>query len=230
MKPYYQDEHATIYNADCLAVLGALRADAIVTDPPYALNYTPDTGGKITGDKVRDFRRMLLKLPKALAHTEANTLALFTRWDIWRDVHSAFDALWPPCACAVWDKDNLGRGNCNHVGQAHELIYLSAPAQHMMRVAGRRVHNIIRHAIVPPGKMLHPTEKPVGVMRWLCEAMCPEGGTVLDPFMGSGPTLLAARECGRKAIGIELEERWCEVAVRRLQQGDFFTANAGGEH
>lgn len=216
--PYYDRDGITIYKGDCLKIMGQLKVDSIVTDPPYALNYVGDTGGKITGDRVRDFRRMLLKLPKAMAHTEANTLAMFTRWDIWRDIHESFDKLWPPCTCVIWDKDDNGRGNCNHVGQAHEMVYLSAPANHVMRVGGKRVHNIIRCKKNRTVGMLHPTEKPVRVMAWLVEAMCPAGGIVLDPFMGSGTTLVAAKMMGRRAIGIELEEKHCETAVQRLAQ------------
>lgn len=214
--PFYDRDGITIYNGDCLAIMGKLKVDAIVTDPPYALNYVSDTGGKITGDKVRDFRRMLLKLPKAFAHTDANTLGMFTRWDIWRDMHESFDKLWPPCTCVIWDKDDNGRGNCNHVGMAHEMVYVSAPANHVMRVGGKRVHNIIRCKKNRTVGMLHPTEKPVPVMQWLIEALCPAGGLVLDPFMGSGTTLVAAKLLGRRAIGIELDATHCQTAVDRL--------------
>jgi site-specific DNA-methyltransferase (adenine-specific) len=70
-----------------------------------------------------------------------------------------------------------------------------------------------------PYTKLHPCPKPVEVMRWLVGLFCPEGGTVLDPFMGSGATLRAAKDLGRYAIGIELEEPYCEAAVKRLGQG-----------
>ncbi len=69
----------------------------------------------------------------------------------------------------------------------------------------------------------HPTVKPVALMRYLCRLLAPPaGGTVLDPFMGSGSTMRAAKDLGLRAIGVELEERYCEIAARRLAQGVLF--------
>ena len=68
----------------------------------------------------------------------------------------------------------------------------------------------------------HPTQKPVGLVAKLIRLFGDEGGTVLDPFAGSGTSLLAARDCGCKAIGIEREEKYCEIAARRLSQGVLF--------
>lgn len=69
----------------------------------------------------------------------------------------------------------------------------------------------------PDGRREHPTQKPLGLMRW-CLTTAGGSGTVLDPFMGSGTTLRAALDLGRRAIGIEIEERYCEIAARRLDQ------------
>jgi tRNA G10 N-methylase Trm11 len=94
-----------------------------------------------------------------------------------------------------------------------ELAYSS-------RNAAFRVFELNRAAIARDGAV-HPTQKPLALMRW-CLSLVPEAQTVLDPFMGSGTTLVAARLEGRKAIGIEISERYCEAAVKRLAQKTLF--------
>lgn len=79
------------------------------------------------------------------------------------------------------------------------------------------VSNIVRER--PPTDRVHPNEKPLDMVSRFIRLTTEEGQTVLDPFMGSGTTLRAAKDLGRKAIGIEIEEKYCEIAVKRLAQG-----------
>ena len=106
-------------------------------------------------------------------------------------------------------------GDLNHeYGRRWEACAFYPGPSH--RWASGRPADVIRVPRVPPAAMLfHPTEKPVDVMQWLIGH---HHGHVLDPFMGSGPTLVAAKNLGRKAVGIEIEERWCEIAANRLRQ------------
>lgn len=84
---------------------------------------------------------------------------------------------------------------------------------------GNDVPNVVRFPGIKPQATDHPTPKPVDLPAWFIRLHTQRGDLVLDPFMGAGTTLVAAERMGRRAIGIELEERWCELAVKRLGQG-----------
>lgn len=119
----------------------------------------------------------------------------------------------------IWDKtDGVGPGMgdlATAFGTSHEEIYLFGK----WPKGSTRRGSVIRTSVSPSSytaKVGHPTPKPVGVMEVLVE---PTRGVVADPFAGSGSTLIAARNLGRKAIGVELEERYCELIAKRLAQG-----------
>ena len=112
----------------------------------------------------------------------------------------------------VWDKQIIGMGN--GFRNQHELVLygsLGTP-----RVVSRSVPNVL--SVKREGNEFHQSPKPVGLMHKLLEVVSDHGETVLDPFMGGGSTLVAAKEAGRKAVGIEIEERYCEVAAKRCAQ------------
>jgi site-specific DNA-methyltransferase (adenine-specific) len=114
--------------------------------------------------------------------------------------------------CIVWDKGVGGLGNgWRH---SHELIAHGAFGQTVYADEFRR--DVVSCATVPSGDRDHPTQKPMELLRTLVRFHPP--GLILDPFMGSGTTLRAAKDLGRRAIGIEIEEKYCEIAVKRLAQ------------
>jgi DNA modification methylase len=202
MTPYYQDDHVTIYHGDCREVTEWLSADVLVTDPPYGMAYL--TGGgrpkrPIAGDcdtVVRD---------EALGMWGSRPALVFGRWDL---PHPR--AAW---LCLTWDKgDWPGMGDLAEPwGPSTEEIYVIGKG-----FVGRRRGSVLRHQRVAGGRQLHPAEKPVSLFADLI-ACCPLG-VIADPFMGSGTTLRAAKDLGRKAIGIELDERYCEIAANRMGQ------------
>ena len=112
----------------------------------------------------------------------------------------------------MWDKGSPGMGDLNHWGPSYELIASAGSGQ----CVGSRDGSVIRFPTAASAARLHPTEKPVPLLSHLIGKL--EPSTVLDPFMGSGSTLRAAKDLGRKAIGIELSEAYCEAAAKRMSQ------------
>lgn len=201
MKPYYEDCGITIYHACCREVLPTLeRVDLVLTDPPYGiLSETGSAATRRSGGN-RDNGNILWDVQPSIA-TIANILDCDSAKMIWGGCH--FD-LPPTVGYLIWDKqiDGLNFGEC-------EFCWTS------LKFAPR----IFRYrAVGVDGGKVHPTQKPVALMKW-CIGFAPHTKSILDHFMGSGTTLVAAKELGRKAIGIELEEKYCEIAAKRLAQG-----------
>ena len=205
--PYYKHGGIVIYHGDCREMLPSLKADAVVTDPPYGINCANHghavierLGGIFGDDQEFDpcpFLSIGVQHIFWGANHFANKLANESRWLMWlkhgeglldkRD-HASFELAWT----------DLG-GSC----RAFRFIWDGSIKQ------GRSfgTHHI------------HPAEKPVELLKWCCSMI--DGTCILDPFMGSGTTLVAAKDLGHSAIGIEIEERYCEIAARRLSQGVF---------
>jgi site-specific DNA-methyltransferase (adenine-specific) len=210
--PYYQDDLVTLYHGDCLTELAWLEADVLVTDPPYGI-----PGGRLSSHKGKP------------VHADAN-------WDILTIRDAALEA-WGDRPQAVfgspkmqhqapkhrgtplvWDKgDSPGMGDYTWpFGASYELIWVSGDGW-----SGKRRSSVFRsdHCSFTASAVGHPTPKPVALMEALID-YAPKG-VIADPFAGSGATLIAARNLGRRAIGVELEERYCEIIAKRLSQQAF---------
>lgn len=198
--PYHSADGITIYHGD-IRELWPIEADVIVTDPPYGMDYRSKRGETVAGDRDTVLRDWLLE-----QWTDRPALVFGT----WRRGR-------PLCrTLLIWDKgDSPGVGDCRLPwGPSHEEIYVCGGGWSNPK---RRIGSVIK---VPrwggADRPDHPTPKPVSLMVHLLER-CP-AGVVLDPCMGSGSTLVAARQLGRQAIGVEIEERYCRMAVERLAQ------------
>jgi hypothetical protein len=220
VKPYYDCDGIVIVHSDCRDVLPTLDADVMVTDPPYGIQFESNRRGdrwevtsslsrtvSIVGDDDTSLRDSVL-----LGWGNKPAL-VFGTWKTPRPSNV--------CHVLTWDKgDHLGMGDLSLPWRPNtEEIYVIGSG-----FRGHRGTSVLRF----PGPVswasrgrTHPHEKPVALLRALIEK-CPQG-TILDPFMGSGTTLRAAKDLGRKAIGIEIEERYCEIAARRLSQMTLFT-------
>jgi DNA modification methylase len=197
VKPYYSDDLVTIYHGDCREWMP--EADVIVTDPPYGIGYVGRRrrGTAITGDDEPFDPAHLIEAhrPTVLfgAVAFAARLPASAGWIVWDKVAPHFDRR-PREAELAWTN------------------FLTSPR--ILRVfwtGGINYRN--EHGTDAP---LHPAQKPVALMTAVL-GITPSG-SVLDPYMGSGSTLLAAKQCGRKSIGIEIEERYCEIAAARCSQ------------
>lgn len=213
--PYYQDDLVTLYLGDCLNEAAWLEADVLVTDPPYGIAFVNDWRGRIT--KERNSQKPIANDMDTSIRDQALRLwgdgaaLVFGRWDAPR----------PPATRhrLIWDKgDSPGMGDLTMPwGRSEEEIYALGKG-----FRGPRVSNVIRALGYNSGakdRPSHPTPKPVALMEALIER-CP-AGSIADPFAGSGATLIAARNVGRRCIGVELEEAYCEIIAARLSQQAF---------
>lgn len=203
MKPYYEQSGIVIYHGDCREVLPQLPVvDLVLTDPPYGIGRDgkPPSTSSHGGHKGYEF----LGWDAAAPTDDTLRLVLGAARDsiVWGANY--FPAVFNASpGWLLWDKGQ-------RIDQADGELAFST------RTGPLRVFTLNRVAIQSDGAV-HPTQKPEALMLW-CLQFFPNARTIVDPFMGSGTTLVAAKRLGRKAIGIELEEKYCEIAAKRLQQ------------
>lgn len=225
MKPYYSDEWVTLYHGDCREVTAWLEADVLVTDPPYGMQRDVSGGQRVSGDRDRrtlNWTPTFERTPEWNKSLEVRDAVL----SMWGERPSAtfgsarrIDAAPPHREVPlIWDKENIGMGDTSFPwGRGYELIYINGDGWH-----GPRTTAIIRCHLnsIAARSEGHPTPKPVGLMDALITKAPP--GVIADPFAGSGSTLVAAKQLARRAIGVEIDERYCEIAARRLAQDTLF--------
>lgn len=221
MKPYYEDDAVEIYLGDCLELLPEIRADIVVSDPPYNCGkpYGPNT------DDRRGWQEWAAwldnRLTPSLAAAPLGAL-FFLSQPAYRHYcrFGERDIDWS----AVWYKP-FSAAICAAAFMPHweHLVYMGPKRRKPpdlgwgsdVFVANVEVGG--HQPAIPVARNGHPTPKPIALMREIAMRLH-DAETLLDPFMGSGTTLRAAKDVGKKAIGIEIEERWCELAAKRMAQ------------
>ena len=208
MKPYYQDDWVQVYNGDSQDVLRSMSPDSydlLMTDPPYGIGenaFRVANSGKLakTTD-YGDFDWDKKPVDQALIDLCISKAKYSCIWG------GNYYAVKPSKAWLVWDKENGGNdfADC-------ELAWTNYGKA--VRIKRHTWNGMIRKG---HEARFHPTQKPLDVITWAI-MLSPEYETILDPFMGSGTTLRAAKNLQKKAIGIEKEERYCEIAARRMSQ------------
>jgi site-specific DNA-methyltransferase (adenine-specific) len=220
MRPFYDHGGITIYHGDCREVLPSLTGDALVTDPPYGIGWGRATWKDDPEAYPELIRWLVAEASRAISgwcfvFQAMPNVGRFHEWfpEGWRIFAACknFAQIRPTGVWHSWDPvvfwnngPNSGP-NSGHVNRDY----------HVGNVAG-----------VIGAKIGHPCPRPLDTMRHIVQLAAAVGGMVIDPFAGSGTTLRAAKDTGRRAIGIEIEEQYCEIAARRLEQGvlPFITA------
>jgi len=215
MTPYYDHAGITIYHGDCREVIADLQADALVTDPPFGVafagkttKHTIKSGLGYAGfdDQPDTVERDVIPVIAQLTARMRGVVTPGSRM-MWR-----YPA--PTTVGAIYYPSGAGHGAWGFT--CWQPIFYYGKCPYLARGLGRRPDSLsTTESAEPTG---HPCPKAIRTMEWLVEKATLPGETVLDPFMGSGTTLRAAKNLGRKAIGVELEERYCEIAARRLAQ------------
>tara|TARA_R110000824_G_scaffold225067_1_gene412724 strand:+ start:52 stop:672 length:621 start_codon:yes stop_codon:yes gene_type:complete len=206
MIPYYQSQGITIFHADSAEIWNDLEPfDLILTDPPYGYGWDTKYSrfSKGTADKKQ-------------IKNDAGELDLRHIFDspaekIIFGFNSLVEFIEKPGSLIVWDKRGedgfsfLSDGESAYWSEGRGVYIFSKNGQQHRSQAG-----------------LHPTQKPIGLFRW-CIEKAKRNAIIVDPFMGSGTTLRAAKDLGKRAIGIEIDEKYCETAAKRLEQEMLFT-------
>lgn len=215
MKPYYQDDFATIYRGDCREILPTLpKVDLVLTDPPYGISLIPPRGitKPIKGDSRREAKALLWAVCDwAFRNTPENSAHFFfAGWsEVW--VKETLAEWFTVKACIVWRKNVFGIGY--HTRPQHEFCYLVHKGEPAPPQSPKSDIWEFSKVQDPEHSCEKPKELIVAMITYYSNQQ-----TILDPFMGSGTTLVAAKQLGRKSIGIELEEKYCEIAAKRLSQ------------
>jgi site-specific DNA-methyltransferase (adenine-specific) len=242
MKPYYSEAGITIYHGSCEDVFPELLdVDVMITDPPYSEHTHKKQwiGSALTKGKARNgtkFKGLGFDpiTPELMHLTVLNAKAIVRRWSmfftdlegiaLWREI--VLDLELEYVRTMIWDKvDSAPQFTGDRPAAGAEAIVLAHKAgKKRWNGGGRR--NVFTYPVngCNQGSKPHPSTKPEALMRELVALFTDEGETILDPFMGSGSTLVAAKRLCRKAIGVEIDKSYCDVAIERLRQGALFAS------
>ncbi len=203
-KPYYDDGGITIYNADCRDILPQLDSvDLVIADPPWNLNYFINDNlewGQYA-EWLENIKLLCLQVSNGPVFIFQSTKAIpyiahiFEGWGMFASMKTF---------CQMTPK---------HLPNAFDIAFFSSHKYY--NGTGRNWH-LGNNSNLRNSSLEHPTSRPLDTIKYIISMF--NCDIILDPFMGSGTTLRAAKDLGRRAIGIEIEEKYCEIAVKRLAQ------------
>ena len=216
-----------IIEGDCLDIMRTIPSesvDSIVTDPPYGIDFQSSwrtekakRHDKIANDK-QPFIWWLYDAYRVLKNDSA--MVVFCRWDVQESFKQAIEwAGFKVKSQVIWDRGNHGMGDLEgSFAPQHDVIWFAVKGN--FKWHGKRPNSVIQVMRLSGEELVHPNEKPVSLMGHLVDLVTPQGGLTLDMFMGSGATALGAMRFNRRYIGIEREEKYCEIARERLKKAD----------
>lgn len=219
VKPYYIDgdkdnPRGAIYNADCLDILPLIPDKAIdlcLTDPPYGIDAEKHHGRKCGGKAVsikKDYGYIGWDEKPATPVMINYCISKSDKAIIWGGNYFSLPI---SGAWLVWDKDNGSNpwADC-------ELAWTNLDTS--IRKFKHRWMGMLQEDMANKEIRVHPTQKPSPLFKWILEKYSQPFDLILDPFLGSGTTAVAAKQLGRKFIGIEISQKYCDIAIQRLQQ------------
>ena len=224
MKPYYEEDGITIYHGDCREVLGLFPEGVVITDPPYNIGYEYDSyKDELTQEEYRSLISDTLRLPSVVLHYPEDMFGVFV----------ALNEL--PEKCVAWTYNAHTPRKWRMISWFGSVPQFQLMKQPFKNPTDRRIAAKLDRGDegcdlydwwhdeqvknVSEEKTEHPCQIPLEIMKKVVGITL--GNLVVDPFMGSGTTLRAAKDLGRRAIGIEIEEKYCEIAAKRLSQKVF---------
>ena len=204
---YYQDDFVTLYLGNCLEITKWNEAKVLVTDPPYGMNRGfGRKHEKVIGDKNTTARDQVMELWGI-----EKPFIIFGHWKVAKPANLKH--------CVIWDKDKIAMGDkTSAFATSHEEIYIGGNTADFI---GKREQTVIRcRPELNNNRPDHPSAKPLNLMTRL--VLKTNLDFVADPFAGSGTTLISAKLLGKKAIGVEIDEKYAEIAANRLSQETLF--------
>ena len=210
IEPYYKDDYVTIYNGDCLEIIPQLdmKFDLVLTDPPYGINLDLEHSGMQKWNRKRNTGDIKYtdKIIGDDGSLDCSFLYRFDKRIIWGHpyIYDINATGW-----LVWDK--VPNSEWATLGSPVEMA--SSTTWKGFRI----LHHLWNGFYRDEPRYGHPTQKPLRIIKY-CLEKSGNNNSILDPFLGSGTTCVAAKQLNRKCVGIEIEEKYCEIAAKRCSQ------------
>ena len=213
MKPYYEQDGVTIYHGDCLHV-PIVPCDALLSDPPYGIGFSEYESHKDHEATYGDILDRVFRWEWCVKDGWCGVFQPAPRVREWADRIQRDFRVWACCKDFGQVFKSIGPAWRTDFFLFWKAGDPRTPSDGVQKGRDWSFHSTANTRNRPE----HPCSRPIGQMRDIVSALTVEGQIIVDPFMGSGTTLVAAKNLGRRAIGIEIEERYCEIAAKRLSQ------------